>query len=81
MDRVGSDDRATLQEAESWGEGVASVAALMGQPFPRADPRRRACRVAGGLETQSMGVMGGGDQGWRRGSSHRYSASPRTTAS
>ncbi len=49
MERVGSDDRATLKAAQHWGEAFASVAALMGKQFPRAEPRQRATAYIRGL--------------------------------
>jgi SRSO17 transposase len=49
MEGVGGDCRATRKEAQRWGEGFASVAALIGKQFPRAEPRQRAMAYLRGL--------------------------------
>jgi SRSO17 transposase len=49
MEGIEGDCRATRQEAQRWGEGFASVAALIGKQFPRAEPRQRAMAYLRGL--------------------------------
>jgi SRSO17 transposase len=49
MEQVGSDYLATIAETRLWGEGFATVAALIGKEFPRAEPRQRATAYVRGL--------------------------------
>jgi hypothetical protein len=63
MEGVGGDYRATLKEAQRWGEGFASVAALLGKQFPRAEPWQRAMaylrgKCSGGPSCQTKETSG-----------------------
>ena len=49
MERAGDDYQLTVKEARHWAHAVDTLAALIGQRFPRAEPRQRAVAYVQGL--------------------------------
>jgi SRSO17 transposase len=49
MERAGDDYQLTVKEARHWANAVDTLAALIGQRFPRAEPRQRAVAYVQGL--------------------------------
>jgi SRSO17 transposase len=49
MEQMRNAYQGTIEQAGLWGEGIATVAELIGKHFPRAEPRQRAAAYLRGL--------------------------------
>ena len=49
MEQMAEDPTATVAQARQWASALESLAALIGQRFPRAEPRQRAVAYVQGL--------------------------------